>query len=91
MVSCTRLSALWGLDTRSATKRAKRASSCENKNNPASNVVSSAAAAPEAPIVPAAHAAKRFLSCRRRRYFKRQWGASGVIGRFHNGRFNVII
>ena len=35
--------------------------------------------------------AKRFLSSRRRRYFKRQWGASGVIGRFHNGRFNVII
>ena len=35
--------------------------------------------------------AKRFHSCRRRRYFKRQWGASGVIGRFHNGRFNVII
>ena len=45
------------MKTRSATKRAKRASSCENKNNPASNVVSSAAAAPEAPIVPAAHAA----------------------------------
>ena len=35
--------------------------------------------------------AKRFLSTRRRRYFKRQWEASGVIGRFHNGRFNVII
>ena len=35
--------------------------------------------------------AKRFLSSRCRRYFKRQWGASGVIGRFHNGRFNVII
>ena len=35
--------------------------------------------------------AKRFLSSRRRRYFKRHWGASGVIGRFHNGRFNVII
>ena len=35
--------------------------------------------------------AKRFLSSRRRRYFKRQWGASGAIGRFHNGRFNVII
>ena len=33
--------------------------------------------------------AKRFLSSRRRRYFKRQWGASGVIGRFHNGSFNV--
>ena len=45
------------MKTRSATKRAKRASSCEIKNNPASNVVSSAAAAPEAPIVPAAHAA----------------------------------
>ena len=35
--------------------------------------------------------AKRFLSSRRRRYFKRQWRASGVIGRFHNGSFNVII
>ena len=35
----------------------QRASSCENKNNPASNVISSAAAGPEAPIVPAAHAA----------------------------------
>ena len=35
--------------------------------------------------------AKRFLSSHRRRYFKRQWGASNVIGRFHNGRFNVII
>ena len=35
--------------------------------------------------------AKRFLSSRRRRYFKRQWGASGVIGRFHNGSFNVTI
>ena len=45
------------MKTRSATKRAKRSSSCENKNNPASNIVSSAAAAPEAPIVPAAHAA----------------------------------
>ena len=29
--------------------------------------------------------AKRFLSSRRPRYFKRQWGPSGVIGRFHNG------
>ena len=45
------------MKTRSATKRAKRASSRENKSNPASNVVSSAAAVPEAPIVPAAHAA----------------------------------
>ena len=35
--------------------------------------------------------AKRFLSSRRRRYFMRQWGASGVIGRFDNGTFNVII
>ena len=35
--------------------------------------------------------AKRFLSSRRRSYFKRLWGASGVIGRLHNGRFNVII
>ena len=43
------------MKTRSATKRAKRASSCENQSNPASNVVSSVAAAPEAPIVPAAH------------------------------------
>ena len=42
------------MKNRSATKHAKRASSCENKNNPPSNVFSSAAAAPEAPIVPAA-------------------------------------
>ena len=45
------------MKTRSATKRAKRASRCENKNSPASNVVSSAAAASEASIVPATHAA----------------------------------
>ena len=42
------------MKTRSATKRAKRASSSENQNSPASNVVSSADAAPEAPTAPAA-------------------------------------
>ena len=33
--------------------------------------------------------AKRFVSARRRRYFSRQWGASGVIGRFRDGNFSV--
>ena len=45
------------MKTRCATKRAKRASSFENQNSATSNVASSAASAPEALIVPAAHGA----------------------------------
>ena len=35
--------------------------------------------------------ARRFISSRRRRYFTSQWGASGIIGRYHDGNFQVII
>ena len=33
--------------------------------------------------------AKSFVSARRRRYFARQWGAFGIIGRFRDGVFSV--
>ena len=45
------------MKTKSAIKHVKRASTSENHNNTASNVVSSAAAAPKASVVPAAPAA----------------------------------
>ena len=32
---------------------------------------------------------KRFVSASRRRYFRRQWGASGLIGSFSDGVFSV--
>ena len=35
--------------------------------------------------------ARRFISSRRRRYFTNQWGASGIIGRYHDGNFQIII
>ena len=33
--------------------------------------------------------AKRFVSARRRRYFARQWGTFGIVGRFRDGNFAV--
>ena len=35
--------------------------------------------------------ARRFISSIRRRYFISQWGASGIIGRYHDSNFHVII
>ena len=32
---------------------------------------------------------RRFVAARRRRYFTRQWGASGFFGSFSNGAFSV--
>ena len=35
--------------------------------------------------------ARRFISSRRGRYFTRQWGASGIIGRYQDGNFRISL